>query len=147
MSIVRSLDHPGLMKLLEVHETMLSVFLVMELLEGGELLDLLDDKTCYSESYCAKMLQKILAPLAYLHSRGIMHRDIKPENLILRSKKEFDIVIADFGLAQDLSKKIIHYKCGTPGYCAPEIIESKGQEMKYDQKCDVFSVGCIFYYL
>ncbi len=138
------------MKLYEVHESMLSVFLIMELLEGGELLETLQERRFFSENDCAMMLKKIMEPLAYMHSRGIMHRDIKPENLILRStaNKDFDIVIADFGLAQQQkSQKVIHYRCGTPGYCAPEILNSYGDKIEYDLKCDVFSVGCLFYYM
>ena len=137
------------MKLYEVHESMLSVFLIMELLEGGELLETLQERRYFSENDCAMMLKKIMEPLAYMHSRGIMHRDIKPENLILRTvaHKDFDIVIADFGLAQQKNQKVIHYRCGTPGYCAPEILNSHGDKIEYDLKCDVFSVGCLFYYM
>lgn len=56
-----------------------------------------------------------------------MHRDIKPENLILRDKNtDFDIVLADFGLATEINLKTpIHARCGTPGYCAPEILGSR----------------------
>ena len=73
------------------------------------------------------MLTRVIEPLQFMHSKGIMHRDIKPENLILRSKESnFDIVLADFGLATEIKPKtVIHAKCGTPGYCAPEILTSK----------------------
>lgn len=83
-----------------------------------------------------------------MHSKGIMHRDIKPENLILRSKNnDSDIVIADFGLSYEMGKKPIHIRCGTPGYCGPEILNTSGKVIEYDLKCDVFSVGCVFYYM
>jgi len=149
IKILQNLNHKGIMKLYEVHESMLSVFLIMELLEGGELSETLQEKRYFSENDCATMLKNIIEPLAYMHSKGVMHRDIKPENLILRSsEKEFDIVIADFGLAHQKDyPKVIHYRCGTPGYCAPEILNSKGEKMEYDLKCDVFSVGCLFYYM
>lgn len=144
--ILRKLDHAGIMKLYEVHETRVSITLIMELLEGGELFERLDVKKVYSENDCALMLRKILEPLLYMHEKDIMHRDIKPENLILRSKSnDFDIVIADFGLAQELKKKFLHIRCGTPGYCAPEILTSKAHKPEYDMKVDVFSVGCVFY--
>lgn len=140
------MDHPGIVKLHEVHETRVSITLVMELLEGGELFERLDSKKVYSENDCALMLRKILEPLLYMHENDIMHRDIKPENLILRSKSnDFDIVIADFGLAQEGKKKFIHIRCGTPGYCAPEVLSSKAHKPEYDLKVDVFSVGCVFY--
>ena len=127
---------------------MISVFLIMEVLVGGELLERLDEKRYYSEDDCISMLRKMIEPLAYMHSKGIMHRDITPENLILRSKNSiFDIVIADFGLAHELDQKAVHYRCGTPGFCAPEILATKENKINYTTKCDVFSVGCVFYYM
>jgi len=144
--ILRKLSHPGIMRLYEVHETNVTICLIMELLEGGELFERLDSAKVYSESDCALMFRKILEPLVYMHQNEVMHRDIKPENLILRSKtSEYDIVIADFGLSQETKKKFLHIRCGTPGYCAPEILASKAHKPEYDLKVDVFSVGCVFY--
>lgn len=55
-----------------------------------------------------------------------MHRDIKPENIMLRGKTGLNPVIVDFGLAADIdSEDYIFYRCGTPGYVAPEIITCK----------------------
>ena len=85
----------------------------------------------------------------YLESQGIMHRDLKPENLILVSKGNSDSIdfkVVDFGLAAYVNEdKRIFNKCGTPGFIAPEIFSSKNG--RYDQKCDIFSVGCILYLL
>lgn len=146
MRILRKLNHPGVMKLYEVHETLVSISLVMELLEGGELFERIETSKVFSENDCALMLRKIIEPLEYMHENEIMHRDIKPENLILRSKSnEYDIVIADFGLAQEIKKKFLHIRCGTPGYCAPEVLLSKAHKAEYDLKCDVYSIGCVFY--
>ena len=148
MKTLRNLDHPAIMKLYEVYETMLGIFLIMELLEGGELFEHLKRKKTFTERDCAFMLTRIMEPLAYMHERNTMHRDIKPENLILRSRHDgYDIVIADFGLAQDITKQALYVKCGSPGYCAPEILNSKGEAVLYDLKCDVFSVGCVFYHM
>jgi len=136
------------MKLIEVHETMLSIFLVMELLEGGELFQLLREKRNYSENDCDIMLRRIIDSLMYMHDKGGMHRDLKPENLVLRSKDmEYDIVIADFGLAQDINKPYIHLRCGTPGYVAPEVLDYQPNTPLYNAKCDIFSLGCIFYHM
>ena len=134
------------MKLYEVHETRISITLIMELLEGGELFERLDTMKFNSEGDFALLLRKILEPLLFMHENEIMHRDIKPENLIMRSKSnDYDVVIADFGLAQEIKKKFIHIRCGTPGYCAPEVLASKAHKPEYDLKCDVFSIGCVFY--
>lgn len=141
------MDHPGIMRLYEVHETSIAIYLVVELLSGGELFERLKEKRAYTENDCALMLKRIIEPLMYMHEKGIMHRDIKPENLILRTKSsDFDIVIADFGLATEVkTKNVIHARCGTPGYCAPEILNSRSGKLDYDSKCDVFSLGCVFY--
>jgi serine/threonine protein kinase len=84
-----------------------------------------------------------------MNKRNILHRDIKPENLILRSKEsEYDIVIVDFGLSIDLSAKYqVHSRCGTPGYCAPEILNARSGKPEIFNKCDVFSLGCVFYHM
>ena len=120
----------------------------MELLEGGELFGRLKEIRQYNEEECAIILAKIIGPLTYLHKKNIIHRDIKPENLILRSKSnDYDLTIADFGLSQRLNMPFIHVRCGTPGYCAPEILNCHGLEPSYTSKCDVFSVGCVFYHM
>ena len=120
----------------------------MELLTGGELSEVLDEKRYYSEEDCISILEQIMKSLAYMHSKGMMHRDIKPENLIVRSGGSIsDIAIADFSLAQELDQKVVHFRCGTPGFCAPEILAIKENKILYDAKCDVFSLGCIFYYM
>lgn len=117
-------------------------------MEGGELFRRLKERRHYSERDCSLVLRRIIEPLVYLHEKGIMHRDIKPENLILRSKNsEYDIVIADFGLAQKEGEQFIHLRCGTPGYCAPEVLNWRSGLPDYSTKCDVFSVGCVFYHL
>jgi serine/threonine protein kinase len=137
------------MKLYEIHETSSSIHLIVELLSGGELFEKIKEKKNYKEKDCVIILKKMITPLIYLHSKGFMHRDLKPENLILRPRdNEYDIVIADFGLATEINTKApLHIRCGTPGYCAPEILNSKAGRLDYDSKCDVFSLGCIFYHI
>jgi len=93
-------------------------------------------------------MKNILRGLILCHSKGIMHRDLKPENLMLVNKRKiYKIKIIDFGLGTIIDDKPYVYKrCGTPGFVAPEII-THGNEMKYDEKCDIFSAGVIFYIL
>lgn len=76
-----------------------------------------------------------------------MHRDLKPENLLLKSKQaDFDIVLADFGLATFISDpNILFRRCGTPGFVAPEVLSYKEGDPIYNEKCDIFSAGVIFY--
>jgi serine/threonine protein kinase len=82
-----------------------------------------------------------------------MHRDLKPDNIILKKKnvpiKENILKLVDFGLAtyQDVDEYLFK-RCGTPGFVAPEVINAKrGANVHYSTKCDVFSVGIIFFFM
>jgi serine/threonine protein kinase len=83
--------------------------------------------------------------LKEMHDYRVMHRDIKPENIMLREKNGLNPVIVDFGLASDAdSEDYIFYRCGTPGYVAPEVTTIlKGDHI--EPECDIFSLGAIFH--
>ena len=84
-----------------------------------------------------------------MHSKKLVHRDLKPSNILLKSDPgdsllTSEIRLADFGLSQKMiDYELLILRCGTPGYIAPEILNQK----PYDLKCDIFSIGCIIYYL
>eukprot|EP00828_Plagiopyla_frontata_P040678 TRINITY_DN557_c0_g2_i3.p1 TRINITY_DN557_c0_g2~~TRINITY_DN557_c0_g2_i3.p1 ORF type:complete len:458 (+),score=63.96 TRINITY_DN557_c0_g2_i3:74-1447(+) len=141
--LMQQIQHPNIITLNEVYEGENHIYLVMDLLTGGELFDRIVKKGNYTEKEACIIITKILNALSYLHSIGIMHRDLKPENLILRDENCFEIVIADFGLASYKTKNLLFKRCGTPGYVAPEILE----DGEYDEKVDIFSAGVIFYIL
>jgi len=95
-------------------------------------------------------MKDLLQGLKYLASLNIMHRDLKPENMILEDKGELQstrLKIVDMGLASDCDKNpYLFNRCGTPGFVAPEIINSNSDEYTaYTPKVDVFSAGVIFY--
>ncbi|CAD8166289.1 unnamed protein product [Paramecium octaurelia] len=145
IDILRIVQHPRVIKLLETYESETHIFVVYELLKGGELKQLMNEKKLNQEQ-CVSIIYKIIDALAYIHSKGIIHRDLKPENLIFRYAQNIeDIVIADFGLADFYRKdgKYLFARCGTAGYLAPELIMNK----IYDYKVDVYSVGIVFYML
>jgi serine/threonine protein kinase len=151
IDILKSLDHDNIIKLYEVHETENSIYLVMELIQGNSLQDILKRPSIrkeYSSTQLKNMLCSILDALAYISSKGIMHRDLKPANILV--EKGGKIKIVDFGLATYINlSDYIFNKCGTPGYIAPEVFKSNSEVSKisYDDRCDVFSAGCIFYYM
>jgi len=143
---MRKLNHENIIKLHEVYESENHIYLVLELLSGGELFERIIQKGQYTEKDSCILMKNLLSALAYMHSKGIMHRDIKPENLILKeSDNDWNVKIADFGLATHVnpSHDYLFKRCGTPGYVAPEVLA----DAKYDQKVDVFSAGVILYIL
>ena len=93
--------------------------------------------------------QQLVDGIEYLHKRQIMHRDLKPQNLMLKDQNNLATLrIVDFGMATSTEvEKFIFTRCGTPGYIAPEIANLKSGAVKYSVKCDVFSLGSIFYKL
>ena len=119
----------------------------MELAEGGHLAERLKKKIIQTEKEVATILLQLLDALIYINSLNILHRDIKPHNIILKGNPDdLNVVLGDFGLATRIDdESVVHVKCGTPGFCAPEILKTKSKKLNYDKKCDIFSLGCVFY--
>lgn len=76
-----------------------------------------------------------------------MHRNLKPSNFLFTNSQSKNVKIVDFSLAQFYNKKnkFIYVNAGTPGYVAPEILENLEEKQRYDCKCDMFSLGILFY--
>lgn len=144
IKILFELDHPNIVQLHEVFiATKRKVYMVMELLEGGEMFNRIVEQDHFSEAIAAFALVQILDALVYCHSKGICHRDLKPENIFYSSKeKKSKLVVGDFGIASS-GRKLMSTCCGSPQYMAPEVIK-KGF---YNMKVDCWSVGVILYIL
>lgn len=147
VSIMRKINHKHCVRLYSVSETSKKLYLVMELLTGGELFDRIVAKSSYSELEASQAIRDVLSAIQYLHSVGIVHRDLKPENLIyLNHDIKSPVKITDFGLAKyraDNASELMNTACGTPGYVAPEILN----ESAYGKEVDLWSVGVILYIL
>jgi len=145
ISILKQVDHPNVIVLKETVDTKNCLFIITELVTGGELFDKIVELGSYSESKAASVIRKMVSAIGYLHGKGIVHRDLKPENLLLKDDKDItEIKIADFGLSKIVETKLMmQTACGTPGYVAPEILQTKG----YDKEVDLWSIGVIAYIL
>ena len=132
------------MRLYEVFESDCNVYLVQELLSGGELFDRIIQKGNYTERDACVLISQVLQGLETIHKLQIIHRDIKPENLIFKDRKGYEVKLVDFGLSEFVKDPDQLYKrSGTPGYVAPEILK----DLHYDSKADIFGAGVILYLL
>jgi calcium/calmodulin-dependent protein kinase I len=143
IDILKKLDHRNIIALKDVFDEKDTIYLVMELVEGGELFDQIVSRGTYSEADAANIIQQILEAVAYMHDNGIAHRDLKPENLLCSGDETNTIKVTDFGLSKDFSAASLGTACGTPDYVAPEVL--KGQH--YDNSVDMWSIGVITYIL
>jgi cGMP-dependent protein kinase len=156
-NITAECDHPFILKLVKTFADKDSLFMLLELVQGGELWTLLYEKfealeRCHwggfqipvSRFYSAC----VVSAFGYLHGLGVAYRDLKPENLLLDVEGYLKVV--DFGFA----KRIPFYKgnvlsqrsftlCGTPEYLSPELVLSKG----HNKSVDYWALGCLVYEL
>jgi len=144
VDILKKVRHPNVVCLKDLFETKENLYLVMELVTGGELFDKIVEKGSYTEKDASTIVKKILSAIDYLHSTGIVHRDLKPENLLLKGNDDTDVMLSDFGLSKIVGKDaLMETACGTPYYVAPEVLAATG----YDREVDLWSVGVITYLL
>eukprot|EP00937_MAST-01D_sp_MAST-1D-sp2_P000194 g194.t1 len=144
IGLLARLQHPNIVKLFDVYDSDDKMYIVMELMTGGELFDHIIDKGTLSEAEAAGVIKQVASSLAYCHKQGVVHRDLKPENLLLGKGSSLDRVkIADFGFAKDWSGASMVSFIGTPGYLAPEL----RQGSSYSETVDVWALGVILYVL
>jgi len=129
--------------LLDAYEDSENVYIVFEIVEGGNLQDVVVNTVPYSERDAAKILKSILHAISFCHCHGVVHRDLKPDNLLC-STDLTEIKLADFGLATYLGLgETTQGTVGTRAYLSPEMI----LKQPYDFSVDMWSMGCIAYIL
>jgi len=141
-NILSCIEHPNIVRMVDLYHNDSQVFLVMHLIEGVELFDSVVDAGGYSEEKALEIFRQIVDAVHYLHKLGIVHRDMKLENIILSG--DIRPTLTDLGFAKQVSENdILKTRCGTPSYVAPEIL--LGEE--YNHSVDVWSLGVILYVL
>ncbi|XP_009282812.1 PREDICTED: calcium/calmodulin-dependent protein kinase type 1, partial [Aptenodytes forsteri] len=121
----RRIKHPNIVALDDIYESGTHLYLIMQLVSGGELFDRIVEKGFYTERDASTLIRQILDAVKYLHDMGIVHRDLKPENLLYYSLDEDSkIMISDFGLSKiEGCGSVMSTACGTPGYVAKDFIQ------------------------
>lgn len=137
LEILKQIDHPNIVRLIDAYEDERHVCFVIELMSGGELFEKVLELDQFSEADARNCIKALVDAVRYIHDMGIVHRDIKPENMLIPTS-EFDfrtVKLADFGLARFFTtsggdeEAFASTTCGTPGYIAPEILK----QQRYNQ--------------
>ena len=148
IQVLRDLNHPGIVKFLEVFKTEENLCFVMEYCEGGEIKRYVQEsnKGLSDEEVCGICLQ-VCEAIRFCHTASVIHRDLKPENIMFRDKSRTEVVIVDFGIAGICSPGKVGdtSSAGSLFYLAPEVITGTNQSSR--PELDIWSLGCIIYYL
>jgi len=157
LEILRLVRHRFLLNCYELFESTEQLWVVMELVRGGPLVDRLVKQGVYSEAVASKVMKQVLMAVRYLHSMGVVHRDLKLENLLVTETNfdEADVKVADFGLSALLPRRELQQDegemkkynkltdmWGTRVYFAPEIYRQR-----YGPQVDLWAVGVVLFIL
>ena len=146
-AILSKCDHPNIVKLFEITKINNKMSLVLELCDGGKILDRLP----YTEPQVRKIVKQVCSAVSYLHGKNIVHRDIECSNIMFStSSEDSEVKLVDFGSACELETvtnhpgafKFLKEKTGSLSVMAPEVIRGK-----YGPKADVWSIGIVAYTL
>ena len=157
INILSKIEHPNIVRIMEIFEDDRHFNIIMENCSGGELfhkiLEKFEQGQTFTEKEAVPIFKQIISALSCCHSQGICHRDIKPENILfLNQKPDSPIKIIDFGLSKifgeikplmkgnKIEKNISSARVGTSFYMSPEVLQGN-----YDNKCDIWSCGVILY--
>lgn len=157
LDILKMVHHRYILNCHELFETPQCIWVVMELIRGGELLELLIEGGVYTERDASRAMKQAFLALSYLHSQGIVHRDLKLQNLLLTDKdRTSDLKVCDFGLSAQIPRTQIDWgdkdavkgyrglsdKWGTPQYFAPEMLQKA-----YGPQVDMWALGVVLFQL
>ncbi|XP_028226893.1 CBL-interacting serine/threonine-protein kinase 9-like isoform X2 [Glycine soja] len=143
ISTMKLINHPNVVRILEVLASKTKIYIVLEFVDGGELFDKIAANGRLKEDEARNYFQQLINAVDYCHSRGVYHRDLKPENLL---DSNGVLKVSDFGLSTYSQKEdeLLHTACGTPNYVAPEVLNDRGY---VGSTSDIWSCGVILFVL
>ena len=143
IKILRKLDHPFILKIVEFTLLLNNYYIVTEYYPGGELFDVIEQKKRFTERETSYIIYQILLAVRYCHYMKIVHRDIKPENILIVGQENSGLLrvkLIDFGTAKVFSGSKNKHLVGSSYYVSPEVLKRQ-----YDESCDLWSIGVIMY--
>ncbi len=114
--------HPSIVSLRELVLTRTSAALELELVNGGDLIDAIEEAGPYTEQHTRRIFAQLVDAIGHMHAHGWCHRDVKPENVCFVSKDLSQVKLIDLGVATRLRAEGVEGLCGTPLYVAPEVV-------------------------
>ncbi|KAI9002733.1 kinase-like protein, partial [Gaertneriomyces semiglobifer] len=138
-SILEELHHPFMVNLRFAFQDDENMFMVMDLMMGGDLRFHLDRLGGFSENQVRFFAMELVSAIDYLHKKAIVHRDLKPDNILLDERGH--VHITDFNIAVHFEDKVLRSQSGTLAYMAPEVFAGKG----YTWTVDWWSLGVVLY--
>jgi len=153
--------HKNIIQLMEYFEEDEKFYLVFEKVRGGQLLDHIQRRKFFTEREAALIVHDVASALEFLHSKGIAHRDLKPENVLcLHQDSIVPVKLCDFDLGSGIkfhsgggsdTTPMLLTPVGSAEFMAPEIVEAfiedNEMDLKYDKRCDLWSLGVMLYIL
>ncbi|TKY59831.1 CBL-interacting serine/threonine-protein kinase 23 [Spatholobus suberectus] len=144
--IMKTIRHPNVVHMYEAMAAETKMYIVLELVTGGELFDKITNSGRLTEPEARKYFQQLICAVDYCYSKGLFHRNLKPENLLVDA--DGVLKVSDFGLStlpqQVRYDGMLHTTCGSPKYMAPEVISNVEYE---SAKADLWSCGVILFVL
>jgi len=153
--------HQNIIQLIEYFEEADRFYLIFEKVSGGQLLDHIQKRKCFTEQEAASIVRDVASALEFLHSKGIAHRDLKPENVLcVYDDSLTPVKLCDFDLGSGIkfhsgggsdTTPLLLTPVGSAEFMAPEIVEAfiedTEEDFKYDKRCDLWSLGVMMYIL
>jgi len=154
--------HKNIIQLIEYFEEPDRFYLVFEKINGGQLLDHIQNRVRFTEKEASYVIRDLASALQFLHKKGIAHRDLKPENVLCEFEDQLcPVKLCDFDLgsgikfnsqlSSPISTPALLTPVGSAEFMAPEVVEAfmddSERDLAYDKRCDLWSLGIIMYIL
>lgn len=147
VSLLKSLSHPSIPRILKMTHDEHSILIIMDYIEGYSLRSLIAKKNYIEEALIVKWGLALCDTLKYLHNRNpkVIYRDLKPHNVMLSNENH--LFLMDFGISREVGPDFDYSKedrVGTKGYAAPEM---RAKNAWFDERSDIYALGRTLYFL